>query len=237
MKKIYEILKGVADYDLSFEEFFKLKDRTILVEVIISNWPEKEFFKFRPHIRRRKRGEWYRDAYKKITKSWPSNILKKLGSNRIPIGFQSKMKIFELPKVPMNECINSIKIINIEDMPKKRLRKKREKTFYAVKARFVQQVEGMTKGLQRYEDRIVIVKAFDFKDAERRVLKEFNEYEDTFLCNNAFTMVRWKFEEILDIYDVLEEDIDSKGTEVYSEFKYRRMKPEYEWHPEYVDDE
>ena len=71
-----EILKGVSDYDLSFEEFFKLKDKTTLVEVIISNWPKEEFFKFRPHIRRRKRGEWYRDAYKKITESWPSNILK-----------------------------------------------------------------------------------------------------------------------------------------------------------------
>ena len=27
--------------------------------------------------------------------------------------------------------------------------------------------------------------------------------------------------------------IDPEGTEVYFEWKYRRMKPEYEWHPKY----
>jgi hypothetical protein len=55
--RIEGVLKGVVDYDLSIEDFFKLKDIEILMEVIISNWPQEEFFKFRPHIRRRGRSD------------------------------------------------------------------------------------------------------------------------------------------------------------------------------------
>ena len=243
MKEIDEIsdklkmyTSGLDGYDLNLDQLQELEDRLIKVYIEIKSWPEKKYLKFRPQIRRKKRGEWYRNAYKNITEKWPSDEIKLVGSNRRPIGFVSIIKSNDIQYIRRISDIGRIKIIKVEGLRRKKQKRPKVKKYFAVKAGFVEQIEGMTKGLQRCEERIVLVKAYDFKDAERIAIKEFKEYEQTYLTDNGFTMVRWKFEEVINIYDVLEEEIDPKGTEVYSEFKYRRMKPEYQWHPEYADD-
>ena len=102
-------------------------------------------------------------------------------------------------------------------------------SFFSVRARVAIQVEGQTSGMQDVEDRIVIVKAKSFEDAEKRLKGEWERYARPYL-NPEGEMVRWQLEEIVDVYDVMEDTIDPKGTEVYSSFSARRMKPEYEWH-------
>jgi hypothetical protein len=92
------------------------------------------------------------------------------------------------------------------------------------------QVEGQTSGLQEVEDRFVLVKARSFKDAEERLRPEWERYAQPYI-NLEGELVRWQLEEVVDVYDVMEDTIDSEGTEVYSSFSFRRMKPEYEWHP------
>jgi hypothetical protein len=44
-------------------------------------------------------------------------------------------------------------------------------------------------------------------------------------------MVRWEYERILDVYGILDEKIDPRGVEVFSELARRRMKPEFAWKP------
>jgi hypothetical protein len=105
-----------------------------------------------------------------------------------------------------------------------------EKSYFAVRAIFAIQIEGQTTGLQTYEDRILLVKAADDKHAIRLAKREFRRYESTYL-SSAGTFCRWRFEKIIDVCKTWESSIDPNGTEVYSELRDRRMKPEYEWHP------
>ena len=84
--------------------------------------------------------------------------------------------------------------------------------------------------MQDYEDRILLVQARSFKDAERKAMHEFRQYETLYQTTTGH-FCRWAFEAILDIYQTGIDTFDPAGTEVYSEMKKRRMKPQYEWHP------
>ena len=90
------------------------------------------------------------------------------------------------------------------------------------------QIEGITKGNQTWEDRFVLVLATDFDDAVTRIKSKWKDYEAPYL-NSEGSMVRWKLEQIVDVYRTGETEIDPLGTEVFSELFQRRMKREYEW--------
>lgn len=82
--------------------------------------------------------------------------------------------------------------------------------------------------MQTYEERIVLVMARSFAEAERKVMREFRQYEAPSLNTSGY-FYRSVFEAILDTYDVGDDAINPNGTEVFSELKHRRMKPGYEW--------
>ena len=126
-------------------------------------------------------------------------------------------------------CVDRLEILRIKG------RRRRRRTpfgpaWFAVKARFAIQYEDEMRGMQDYEDRIVLVWARSEKDAERKAMREFREYERLSLTVTGH-FFRWSFEKVLDVYQTWADDIDPTGTEVYSEMRTRRIKPEYEWHP------
>jgi hypothetical protein len=86
----------------------------------------------------------------------------------------------------------------------------------------------MTKGMQRYEDRIVLVRAMDSDDAVAKLRKPFAAYAEPYLNPQGF-MVRWALEKVLDVHSTYERRIDPAGTEVFSQLKWRRMRPEQAW--------
>ena len=75
-----------------------------------------------------------------------------------------------------------------------------------------------------------MVKASSFEDAEKRLLPQFQEYGSPYLNPYGY-MARWKFEKVLDVYEVGDEKIDPTGVEVFSVLNRRRLKPEYFWKP------
>ncbi len=90
------------------------------------------------------------------------------------------------------------------------------------------QVEGETRGLQTVADRFVLVRAWDFKDAERRLARMWKSYAEPYL-NAGGQAVRWQLEKIVDVFSLSEDQIDPSGTEVYSSLSQRRLKPEHVW--------
>jgi hypothetical protein len=102
--------------------------------------------------------------------------------------------------------------------------------WYAVKARFAIQVEGVTRGLQRYEDRIVIVQARHPADAVRRLRPEFRAYGAPYIGATNL-LVRWQFEDVLDIYAMGQVRFDAGPVEVFSTLRSRRLRPETAWVP------
>jgi hypothetical protein len=100
--------------------------------------------------------------------------------------------------------------------------------WYGVLARFAIQVEGVTRGLEGYEDRVVIVRARSFTDAEHRLEPEFRRYGSPYL-GSSNRLVRWRFERVLDVYHIGPLDLSKGSAEVFSQLGKRRLPPGSAW--------
>lgn len=231
---------GLDRFGIAIGELAQMADSQVIVEVFLTYISEKDYFRYPPKKRRQKIAHRYRKLYKKILKEWPAPIIKMIGSKFEPLGFHSAIKAREIINLPAWGNDATITVISIDGLEKKKTNfdeLNSEKRYFSVKLRFMEQVEGLKKGLVKYEDRIILLKASSFEDAEDKVYEKFKDDEDISLVSGGSLMVRWKFEQVLYIYDTTEVEIDDEGTEVFSVYKSRRLKPEYEWHPEYEDDE
>ena len=111
------------------------------------------------------------------------------------------------------------------------LRKKRQTPrdhWFCVRGKVAIQIEGQTRGRVTLEDRFVLVKASNPKNAQQRLAREWRAYAEPYL-NSDGCAVRWKLIGIENVYELTEDDIDPHGTEVYSQLRYERMKQEYRW--------
>ena len=93
------------------------------------------------------------------------------------------------------------------------------------------QVEGQVKDSLDLEDRLMLVKANDPEDAQRRLQRMWSRYAEPYM-NSAGYPVRWQLISVRDVYTLPDEAIDPRGTEVYSKLRRARMQPEYRWRPE-----
>ena len=121
-----------------------------------------------------------------------------------------------------------IRIEWIEGKEKIKLFEKETLDWFAVNARFAIQIENQTMGFQDYEDRIILVKAYNYEDATKRLQKEFKGYATPYL-NIYHELVRWKFEKIIRIYQPLIDEFNENGVEVYSSISKRKIKLENQW--------
>jgi Domain of unknown function (DUF4288) len=92
------------------------------------------------------------------------------------------------------------------------------------------QIEGQIKGSLDLEDRLVLVKAIDADDAQRRLQRMWTRYAEPYLNPDGY-LVRWQLISIRDVYALFDQGIDPRGTEVYSKLRTVRMRPEYRWRP------
>jgi hypothetical protein len=137
------------------------------------------------------------------------------------------LRVADLDRIRRLPGVGHIWVRGVEGL--RRSRGKPQEEWFAVRGRVMIQVEGQKKGLQSYEDRILLVRAPSSRDAERRAVREFFDYAKLVYLNRAGRMIRWKLEKIIDVYETDMKDLDPKGTEVWSSLHSRRMRKEYEW--------
>jgi len=133
----------------------------------------------------------------------------------------------EVATVAAEPGVQSVALLEVPG----RLRRRavRSTPWFCVRARVAIQVEGEERGLQTVEDRFMLVRAASAKDAERRLLPRWREYAKPYL-NSKGQCVRWKCEEVTDVYEaVLEDEENPDMAEVYSRLSSRRMRPEFVW--------
>ena len=133
-----------------------------------------------------------------LQKRWPTDSFSVIPSVLIPTEIKSTVKARDVREI---EKFREVSAIVIERIEGKRRRRKFNlaKEFYCVRAKVAIQIEGITRGNQTWEDRFVLVLASDFEDAEEKLEKEWKEYEAPYL-NSDGQMVRWKLEEVVDVY-------------------------------------
>jgi uncharacterized protein DUF4288 len=93
------------------------------------------------------------------------------------------------------------------------------------------QIEGQVSGSLDLEDRLMMVKANDAEDAQRRLHRTWARYAEPYMNADGY-LVRWQLMSIGDVYALFDDTIDPRGTEVYSRLTRVRMRPEYRWRRE-----
>jgi hypothetical protein len=225
-----------AEFGLKHDDdIAALGDAKVTIEVDFSRdyWldTDSDFVELPPPERRKALEQRFKSTYEHLVDELPLTHVK-LGKRRhryqsftCTLPASALLKLFEQPDFFM------VTVLAVEGRKKRKILASRKRMeWYAVHARFAIQLEDQTKGIQEYEDRILLVKATDFDDAVARLEKEFEDYARPHLNGNC-EMLRSKFEKVLDVYRTYIDKLDPNGTEAFSTFGSRRMRPEYEWHP------
>lgn len=214
------------EFGLSLNQLTSLGSLKVELHVYLRHIDEKRLFRFKPSQRAERIEEHYESLLSRVKKNWRDGPIQISWTRRQPRGFSASVEARHVSRLLRMPEIGSIWLNEIPGRKRKSVKPK--ECWFAVQARFAIQVEGQTSGLQTYEERIVMVKAFSFEDAERRLQPEFKEYGTPYLNPYGF-MARWKFERVLDVYEIGDEKIDPRGIEVFSVLKRRRVKPEFAW--------
>ncbi|TLX72461.1 DUF4288 domain-containing protein [Labilibacter sediminis] len=98
--------------------------------------------------------------------------------------------------------------------------------YYSIQGLFAVRVEGFdySNRIRFTEERIILVKAKNSKEAESKAKIEFKKYSDFEYLNSDSRLTKWEFIEILDIYETEATEIDPSGTEIFSITRNRKLK-------------
>ena len=181
-RKLQNVQRQLKRFRLNLKSLASLKNRIVHItgrlKPCLYLYQPRKLLKFSPAKRTKMLDEWYRAKYLKVLAHWPAHRIKRLGSTRRPIGLVAQIEAKDFAKVLSAKELEFIEIQRIEGIRKENERQlKPQQEWYAVQARYAIQVEGYTSGLQRYEDRIVLIKALGFRDAEKRLKKGLTQEE------------------------------------------------------------
>ncbi|HEY1661265.1 MAG TPA: DUF4288 domain-containing protein [Verrucomicrobiae bacterium] len=213
-------------FGLSIGQLTSLGRVKIKFHAYLRHINEKSLFRFKPSQRIEKTKRHYELLMSRVKSKWSHGPVKITYTRRQPRSFSASIEARSVAHLLRMPEIHSIWLDEVSR--RKPVNAKPQECWFSVKARFAIQIEGKRTGMQSYEDRIVMVKATCFEDAENRLQSEFKKYEAPYL-NSHGHMVRWKFERVLHVYEVGDEIIDPRGVEVFSVLARRRIKPEYAW--------
>lgn len=203
---------------------------TVHVHLVYPNYDD--LLHLSPKERMRLIRQKQRNRFKSFVSILPTKKYKRLGSHIAPLGVEIKMNAAQIEQVSENETVQTIFIHDNEEIypPEEAVIEQ----YFAVVARFAIQIENRTKGLQRYEDRTLLVKAVNVEEAHQKLNKGFNSYGKPYI-NSYGELVRWKFEAFIESYmtgyeslDEMMED-DQEGIEIFSVLKKRKLKKERMW--------
>jgi hypothetical protein len=134
-------------------------------------------------------------------------------------------KVRALAQAPQVRYVTLSAINGRPPRPAARLR-----SWYCVWGVVAVQIEDHKEGFITLEDRLVVVKALDESDAQRRLQRHWSAYARPYL-NPAGELVRWQLIDVQGVYALYDDTFDARGTEVFSRLRRARLRPEHRWHP------
>jgi len=141
----------------------------------------------------------------------------------LPQSLKVRAAARDLPALARSPGVRSVHVRSLAGH--RRRRPPQTLDWFCVRGLVVIRIEGATSGMQTTEDRFVLVRAKDPKDAEGRLVDHWRGYAGPYL-NAAGELVSWKLEKVVDVYSLGENSIDPAGTEVYSRLGRRRLRVE-----------
>lgn len=187
---------------------------------------------FAPRERIRQINAQYRQAYQHLVALLPGSSFTRLGSRNRPTGLAASLPLAQLPLLVQQPFVSGVTIEAIEGLSCQE--RAPEPSFWCIQARFAIQIENVTNGMQKYEDRLLVIRALTEEEARQKLLPSFDAYAEPYL-NSAGLLVRWQFEAFTDSYSLDIQAIDAfsseQGIEVFSTLNNRRLRAGMEWQP------
>lgn len=172
------------------------------------------------------------ETFRQFTADLSPKAYVQVGSTIAPSGIKLTCSKNDLLLYNQHKDIEHISILGQENNVEMGL--KASELFFTIVVRFAVQIENKTKGLQTFEDRMLLVKGANLETAKLRLQQSFKDYEKPYL-NSSGELVRWKFEAFIDAYEVnyasLEDMLShlNKGIEVFSSLRNRRLNKGRVW--------
>jgi len=217
-------------YRLSRRALRALGNRKVRLEVFLGfpRYPSSLWPSLTAPQRKARVSEWLRDRYRSVVARWELRPIPRLDSVRSPSPFlHADVAARDVPALERRLKGFELRIDAIEGRKPHR-EPTREPGWIAVRALVAQQLRGETRGLQTVEDRILLVRAWDFEEAEQKLRAEWKAYAEPWISTTGH-LVRSKLERIVGWYDLIDDPLDPNGAEVWSSFSKRRLKPQYVW--------
>lgn len=224
-----KILGGLGDWNVSEADAKHLKNKAA-VRIHLAYPHYTTVLTYAPAARRREIARMLREEFSALKRFLKDIPFERIGSAVRPGGAKVNLPLDQVAELLQQTFVGHTSVDAIEGLEKKE--PEPEPVFWSIKARFAIQIEAEESGLQKYEDRIMLIRAFDEADAREKLLKSFESYAEPYLGASG-RLVRWKFERFLDAYCTsvysAEDFSGEAGVEVFSELRNRKLKPEQVW--------
>ena len=185
-----------------------------------------------PRERIRQIDAQYRQTYQRLVALLPGTSFTRIGSRTRPTGLAASLPLAQLPLLVQQPFVSGVTIEAIEGLTCQEIAP--EPSFWCIQARFAIQIENVTNGMQKYEDRLLVIRALTEEEAKHKLLPNFEAYAEPYL-NSAGLLVRWQFEAFTDSYCLDIQTVDAflseQGVEVFSTLNNRRLRAGIEWQP------
>jgi len=239
MKRRGPRIGGLEAFGLTVEQLIELGSRPVTFEIRIAVPPDvypskarlRRLLRESPERRRALVHAWRVKEYDRLRGEvrFPTCSYEGLEFNGDPVGMVVTAPAATIPMLVQLKHAESVEVRGIPGRRAQRPRRQRE-GLYAVKARFVTQVEGQSTGLQEIEDRIVVVVASSRARAERQVGRVCAADQGVILLTSGHFRRR-VFEGVLEVCEAPDAEFNPAGTEVYCEYKRRRLAGRGAWRP------
>jgi uncharacterized protein DUF4288 len=230
-------IRGLLEFRLTSASFRRLGGRVVTVDVNIGVppfvYPSKALLRRliakSPPTRAALVRDWRRQEFDHLRRELSPLEGETLWFRRAPIGLRLTLPARSVPQLFRLGHAESVHIRNIQGRRPVVEPRPKPRRLYAVRARLVYQTEGQTRGLQLCEDRVTIVRARSDKEATRRAERLLRMEEDPCLTTSGRFM-RLALEEITDVIELIDDTVNDAGTEVYYQYRHRRVKGR--WKPD-----
>jgi hypothetical protein len=223
MMKLTEIF-GLEDFGLrSREELAALRTRKVAVDI---HWTTPALGTLL-HLSPRERKRLVSEAY------WQGiNKLQSLSPEARRSRGKWTLKAESLAKLPKIKNIGPMSLVSVQGIRKRLKRGAEASQHFAVLVRLVEQVAGKRRGLESTDDRTVIVRAKNAREAKLRADRHFRrtDYTAPYVLPSG-DPVRWRPEKVLGVRRVVLDPLRDGITTVWSQGGKRRMRPSSGWRP------
>lgn len=239
MKRRGPRFKGLEAFGLTLKQLIEQGPRLVTFEINIAVPPDvypsrarlRRLLRESPKRRRALVHAWRSEEYDRLRGEvpFPPSSYERIEFNGDPVGMVVTAPAAAIARLSRLEHAESVVVKRVRGRRAKRPSRKSEE-LYAVKARFVTQVEGQRAGLQEIEDRIIVVAASSRAHAERQVRRVCAMDEGVILLTSGHFRRR-VFEEVLEVCEAPDAEFNPAGTEVYYEYRKRRLARQHAWLP------